>query len=267
MQNKKRRLLLGLVFILSLAIVVLSCLVYQKIFYYTQGPQAPFPQLIYAAPPFPEIPDGVWLHRVNSPERLRHFLHDYSGFEMDVYYDDQRDSFNVDHDNRDFGTTLDDMLAVLKEKSDAYLWLDVKNLNAQNTEHLHACLDVLLRKHGINKMQILIESPAVELLSAYASAGYLTSFYLWPKAGMDAQGQINELRARFYRSGAAAVSTDLVYYDLAKAAFPGVPLLFWDMKSYSRKPLTWLASSLRRHLLFRDSQVKVLLVGDRNLRR
>lgn len=64
---------------------------------------------------------------------------------------------------------------------------------------------------------------------------------------MDAQGQINELRARFYRSGAAWCPTDLVYYDLAKAAFPGVPLLFWDMKSYSRKPLTWLASSLRRH--------------------
>lgn len=74
------------------------------------------------------------------------------------------------------------------------------------------------------------------------------------------------MRARFYASGVTAVSSDLRNYDIVKAAFPDVPWLFWDLKSYNRSNiLKIIASRIRRRLLFNEPNVMVLLVGDRKM--
>ena len=265
MLNRRKVQLFIVVLVILSILSILSAALYRKTFYYTGNTAEKFPILTREASIFPKITDGVWLHRVNSVERLEYFINDFSGFEMDIYYNDALDNFNVDHDNRDYGTTLDDMLATLTHKPEAYLWLDVKNLSAENAKAVFARLEFLFQKHHISKNHVIVESPAIETLNGYAAAGYLTSYYFSSPSGPPTREIMEKARARFYSSDVTAVSADLVYYDMINAAFPSVPHLFWDLKSYSRKPLDRIAALIRKHLLSNNPEVKVLLVRDKTL--
>ncbi len=255
-----------------LVLCYLAYAIYHKLFYYTHNEIASFPHLSYAPSQQLDVPDGIWLHRVNSPERLAYFLNDYAGFEMDIYYDSSRNFFNVDHDNRDFNTTLRDMFNTLKkgEKTgkNVWVWLDFKNLDDGNKDMALAHLETLLAECPIPRDHIIVESSAIEALKPFHDKGYVTSFYFTPPSGPDWREQTEQLRERFYRSGSTAVSSHLANYDLVKAAFPNAPWLFWDMKSYNRSNvLTFIAARIRRKTLFRTPNVEVLLVGDRKMRR
>lgn len=267
MLSRKKILFRGGAAALLSAVIILSGVIYHKTFYYTGDAAETFPALNRNASTFPKIADGIWLHRVNSIERLNYFLNDFSGFEMDLYYNDKLDNFNVDHNNKDYHTTLDAMLAAAEQKPGVYLWLDVKNLSIKNAEAVFSRLGFLFQKHNVAKDHVIIESPVIEALNGYAAAGYLTSYYFAAPDGPPDRERLDKLRARFYNSDVRAVSSDLVYYDLIGAAFPGIPHLFWDLKSYSRKPLTRIAALIRMRAIFNDPDVKVLLVGDFRLRR
>lgn len=251
---------------LIICLIIISCIIYNTIFYYTNKKIEPFINHTYCISKSLNISDGVWLHRVNNPERARYFLHSFSGFEIDIYYDDTKNIFNVDHDNRDYNTTLYDMLSVIREQNQVWIWLDFKNLNNGNKEKARARLDELLSIFSMPKDHIIVESPAIEQLKVFGDEGYRTSFYFTPPSGADWRAQMELVRARFYASGVTAVSSDLRNYDIVKAAFPDVPWLFWDLKSYNRSNiLKIIASRIRRRLLFNEPNVMVLLVGDRKM--
>lgn len=251
-----------------IALIAVSYRIYNKTFYYTNKDITPFANTTYRISKPLNISDGVWLHRVNSPERARYFLNSFSGFEMDIYYDDTKNIFNIDHDNRDYNTTLYDMLSVIKEREHIWIWLDFKNLNTNNKEKAKIRLNELISTFSIPKDHIIVESPAIEQLKIFTDEGYVTSFYFTPPSGEAWREKMELLRARFYASGVTAVSSDLRHHDIVKAAFSNVPWLFWDMKSYNRRNiLTFIAGRIRRLLLFNEPNVRVLLVGEKELLR
>ena len=251
-----------------IASIIILYRTYNKIFYYTNQNIQPFSNLTYHVSKSLDIPDGIWLHRVNSPERAKYFLNSFSGFEMDIYYDDTKNIFNVDHDNRDYNSTLYDMFSVIKDRKYVWIWLDFKNLNNANKEKANLRLNELISIFSIPKEHIIVESPAIEQLKIFTDDGYPTSFYFTPPSGESWREKMELVRARFYASGVTAVSSDLCHYDIVKAAFSNVPWLFWDLKSYNRRNiLTFIAGHIRRLLLFNEPNVRVLLVGEQKILR
>ncbi len=251
-------------------ISVFAYMVYTRIFYYTGHDFAPFPLRTYTSCQRIDIPERIWLHRVNSIERAEYFLHEYSGFEIDIYYDPARDIFNVDHDNRDFNTSLYDMFACLSKKGEKsfWVWLDFKNLDKSNMDKALNRLEFLAMKFSVPRNHIIVESSSIEDLSVFHQASYITSFYFIPPPKEDFFNRMEKLRNRFYTSGVVAVSSDLKYHDLVEKAFPNVPWLFWDLKSYTKRNVVkFVASRIRRHILLKEQNIKVLLVKDDYLRR
>lgn len=257
----------ALLFLIILASGIIS--LYQKVMYYTgKGEAYSFPQRIYEPKqPLAEFEDGIWLHRVNSTERAEYYLSEYAGFEIDIWYDSSKNAFNVDHDNRDYNTSLHDMFSVLANKADVYIWLDFKNLNNENKGAGLARLNGLMSEFPSLKNHIIVESPQIRELEVFHNQGIITSFYFTPPSGPDWREAMGELQKQFYNSGITAVSSDLVNYDLAKAAFSNVPLLFWDMRSYDRKISRLIAAHIRRNILLHEPNIKVLLVGETELAR
>lgn len=252
--------------VLLFLIILASCIIslYQKVMYYTDKKEYSFPQQIYEPKhPIAKFEDGTWLHRVNSPERAEYYLSKYAGFEIDIWYDSSKNVFNVDHDNRDYNTTLHDMFSVLANKAGVYIWLDFKNLNNGNKQAGLDRLNNLISEFPSLKNHIIVESPQIRELEAFHNQGIITSFYFSPPSGPSWREAMSELQKQFYNSGITAVSSDLVNYDLAKAAFPNVPLLFWDLKSYSHKISRRIATRIRRNILLHDPNIKILLVGEK----
>ena len=75
-----------------------------------------------------------WVKAVNTVQSIEQLNMDAPGFEMDVYFDTTKNYLQVFHDSsqQDY-TKIEDILKVYKErKLSCPIWLDFKNLFAQN---------------------------------------------------------------------------------------------------------------------------------------
>ena len=75
-----------------------------------------------------------WVKAVNTLQRIKQLNTDAPGFEMDVYFDTAKNYLEVYHDSSEQGyPKIEQILKVYKErKLSCSIWLDFKNLSAQN---------------------------------------------------------------------------------------------------------------------------------------
>lgn len=125
---------------------------------------------------FQEIPEKFWLHRVNSPLKMKEFIEKYRGFEMDVIYNEEAGTFNNSHDAEDGFVFLKDTLA--QYKSNKGIWFDIKNLTKTNSSNAEACLSRLIADSGVNKKDAIVESHCLPCLNIFASKGWKTAYYI-----------------------------------------------------------------------------------------
>jgi hypothetical protein len=238
--------------------------IYDKFFYYYKPYDIPEYESIKPKTNFPTFNDKIWLHRCNSIERMTYYLSKYNGFETDAYYNTPEDYFNIDHDNVDRNTRLEDIFVLLTDHGKPYLWIDFKNLSETTCDGALRKLETLCRKYAFPKDRLVVESPHIELLNKFANAGFPTSFYFHMPSG-DIVTQLDSMRMRFIRSKVHAVSSDLRDAYCVERVFKGVPHLYWDMKSLNTQPLTFIAAQLRRSWLMSRDSVAVLLVREKHL--
>lgn len=161
---------------------------------------------------FQDIPEKFWLHRVNSPLKMKEFAEKYSGFEMDALYNEKDRIFNNSHDAGDGQVPLSETLKFLKPSKGA--WFDVKNLTEANSFNAEEDLSKIVKEAGIDKNKCIVESHCVPCLNFFASKGWKTAFYLIDegKRQEDVKTQIYEA----YKSNCKYLSMDGHMYELVK---------------------------------------------------
>lgn len=166
----------------------------------------------------------IWIHRTNTPSKLRHYYDDYAGFEMDVNFNMKTGKYNVDHNKIDGNASLDDMFKGLKDPSVKFFWIDFKNLSAENKDAALASLNGTVEKYGLAKSRFVVESPDPEHLTGFAEAGYLTSAYFPYFSPYDNPEKVKEIIQetirRFEASNTTYVSGDLRYINYLTYYFP-----------------------------------------------
>ncbi len=125
--------------------------------------------------------DAVWIHKVNTVEKLRSVQDRFSGIEMDVAYIDGR--FFMGHwpEEQPSGLVLDSMLGALSDISRHRFWIDFKNLADLDETEARAALDTLsaiTARHGLPRERMIIESTTPQKLTAFTDAGFKTSYWI-----------------------------------------------------------------------------------------
>ena len=177
------------------------------------------------------IPKGsVWLHMVNSRDKLERFFNDCDGFEMDINYNDQKKYFNVSRNNINGNENLADMLKDIDGLDQKYLWFDFKNLSDKNKKITLDALNKIAEENGLKKEKIIVESKDPISLELFSNAGYYTSFdldcYKWGDIER-ARYLISDNIEKLKQSKVDFVSSDAKYFDVVKYCFPSMPHLFW----------------------------------------
>lgn len=209
----------------------------------------------------PGFATKVWVHRVDSIERAVLMGRRYQGMEIDVVYDSTADYYDVGHPPvPSAGISLERLLAAVPEVEGHYFWLDVKNLTESNAEAACRRLVALARQFDIVG-KVIVESPNPRALSCFTAAGFYTSYYLFPDAGLESMGP--EEVARYYREVKAnlaasrvnALSSSYRSLPFIETYFPEADVLLWYLEPektlQARVALAWLE---------RSSRVRVILV-------
>lgn len=124
---------------------------------------------------FQDIPEKIWLHRVNSSGKLAQFAQKYSGFELDIIFNDDQKGFENSHDRTNPPVKLEDTLKSYKQGK---IWFDVKNLTPATSSAAEAILQKTITEAGVKKENCLVESPCVPCLSAFKAKGWETALYI-----------------------------------------------------------------------------------------
>jgi hypothetical protein len=125
--------------------------------------------------------DKIWVHRVNSVEKLKQSEAIFSGVELDLVFnrDGAGGTFDVNHPPADsIDLSLDDYLSNSDPPGSMTDWLDIKNLTDQNKREVLARLQWIVKRHDLRTDQIIAESPKFEALRQLSEGGLLTSYYL-----------------------------------------------------------------------------------------
>lgn len=184
----------------------------------------------------------IWLHRVDSPQKLTELGERFSGLELDLTYFPMLHAFENTHGNeagKDEPTPVEHPLeATLKayqqQNQHQWLWLDFKNLTEDNATQAAEDLRALFERYHIDKSRAIIESGNAAALAMLTKHGYKTSYYVpYYDFSRMTQEEINaaatEINTIAHSGQVSALSFCGIYYDFIKQLpLPEhFPLLTW----------------------------------------
>jgi hypothetical protein len=181
-----------------------------------------------------------WKKDIDTREQMDKLNTDLPGFECDVYFDIDKNIFDVYHDpGKSKGLNLDDLLQLyLQRKMSGSIWLDVKNLKDANSKSALALLTRLRSKYKLQN-KILVESARADLLTAFSDSAFYTSYYIpffnpYKINNSKTKFWVDSISAVIIKSRVNALSGYYFQYSFLSYYFPQYPVLTWvDHSSFS----------------------------------
>jgi len=174
-----------------------------------------------------------WAQAINTVELMNALPAKTSGIECDIYFNLQKNNFEVHHDpDKPTGLSLETLMQAYHDKKlRASFWLDFKDLNKENQQQALTELSRLRGKFGLMN-KLLVESSQAELLGPFTDSGFFTSYYTPPfnpyLIGRDEiKYWTDSLSAVIRQSRVNALSGYYYQYSFLHECFPNYPIITW----------------------------------------
>ena len=218
------------------------------------------PQLLQPTSKALIITAKEWKKAVNSLAVMQGLPSDLAGFEMDVYFDTAKNSFQVYHDSAVFSSqSLEGLLEMYQQrKLTSSIWLDFKNLSNRNEKQSLLYLSDLREKFALQQ-KIIVESTEPQYLQSFNDKGFFTSYYTpyfnpYSISVNDLHVFVDSITATLKKYNVSALSGYYFQMPALKRYFPSYPLLSWaDSDRFS------FVSFLFHRKLQREPALNVLL--------
>lgn len=201
-----------------------------------------------------------WVKAANTPQHISVLPAETPGIEIDVYFDQEKNTFFAYHDSSHLSNITLDSILIQKKKilPLAAIWLDYKNLDTSKVVLSAQKIDQLKNRFNLDK-KIIIESSDAKALQGFCQAGYYTSYYVPfhnPYKSKEEQtiSFIDSIAGMIQKYPASALSGYYFQYPLLKKFFPNYPLLIWADKSSISA-----VGYFFRHQVEKDSSVRIFL--------
>lgn len=192
----------------------------------------------------------LWVHRVNSYERLQAVQEYFGGFETDLVFDKAANTFSITHPPAPAGDlTADDYFRWLK-LSGKKMWLDIKDLQPADAE---AAVQYFIRSDSLYGIRdkVVVESSVPVFVNKLASKGFIVSYLVLPQylAGNERDTVPNLLPEVSF------VSQEDRFVDALKRHYPGKKIITWALSFDNYYNFSHLRS------LLSDPSIAIVLIN------
>ena len=201
-------------------------------------------------------PDKLWAHRVLDYNDVNNKYADFSGIEVDVFFELDQNVFDVRHHGSFKGNTLLDYLKNIND-NELYFWVDLKNLNKKNVFAVVERLNELV-ENNVRKEHLIIESKNIELLVLLQSEGFYVSYWLPSFNLFKSIYEVYQVKANLKKYKPNAISCSYHDVDFYSRKFPDYNLHCWTNGLVETKDIDKI-----RKISLRNN-VKVILVDFEN---
>ncbi|MEJ6791611.1 MAG: hypothetical protein QNK89_02435 [Lacinutrix sp.] len=206
----------------------------------------------------------VFAHRVNSLEKQKQALNYFEGIEVDLVYLKNKNVLDVNHPpSASINLTFETYLAQIDSNHFPFLWLDIKGLDATNSDSILLKLNTLFESRKYPKNKVLIETLSPEALPKFIEAGYKASYYfksnLYKLPKEDLITEINAIQIILDQQPEIGISSNYENYELMKTYFPNKTKYLWAVTSFYNFKYFKVRDALE------DNNVAVVLTKFRSL--
>lgn len=204
--------------------------------------------------------DKIWAHRVNSKEKLNSALNFYSGVELDLVYNSEKNIFDVNHPPvKSINLTFEEYLSEINKDKNPGIWLDIKNLNKDNSRLIFNRLIKIFDAINYNIENVLVETRYPEALPLFTEKGFITSYYLPSnlrnKKTVALASEIQKINKVLLKQPNIGISTNYKDYLVLQEYFPKKDKYLWMTTSITER---WFQKT---RSILKDEKVKVVLVS------
>ena len=175
---------------------------------------------------FYDLDDKLWAHRILDPNKLNSLSDEFIGYEIDVYFDNEKKKFKISHHGESNNYNLISYLNEIKGLDNVKLWIDFKNLDSLNVESSVIILDKIANKYAI-KSNIIIESKNIALLSLFKLNGFYISYWLPSFHFIKSVFNIIDIRDDLIDYEPNAISMPSSSVSFYSKKFPNYPVHCW----------------------------------------
>lgn len=176
--------------------------------------------------------EKVWIHRVNSIEKLKEVAKKYDRVEIDVVFQEGSNSFDVNHPpEKSINLSLQNYLSSIEISTKKRFWIDYKNLSNINMKNSCDKLDSICKTLNIKRNQIIVESTNPKYLKPFSHRGFNTSYYLpatlnkVPKELLNEKMKSIKITANLNKTN--FISANMSDYEIIIEHFPDNRILTW----------------------------------------
>jgi len=216
--------------------------------------------------------DKIWIHRVNSIQKLNEVQTEYVGVELDLVYNNDKDYFDVNHPPApSTGLSLENYFKSVKNPSKLKIWLDYKNLNGENETSSLRKLKSICEQYNISPDQMIVESRNPIFLTSFYNSGFTTSYYLPNSISHKTGKERDDLTAQITKDLDDAeitfISSNKADIPVLKEFFPNKQILTWTVHFESeiispfsiREVYNSAIRAHRKYKLLSDHRVEIVL--------
>ena len=117
----------------------------------------------------------IWKHRFLDPISNFNLMNNFNGFEVDVFYNHNKNIFEVKHHGKKSKLNLSEYFSFFE--NDKFFWIDFKNLNESNLIESYKKLNDICKNSNL-KQRIFIESKNIKYLNFFQQNGFLISYWV-----------------------------------------------------------------------------------------
>lgn len=215
--------------------------------------------------------DKIWVHRVNSVEKLNEVQDKYMGVELDVVYKQDDSIFDVHHPPApSTGLNLHDFLGGIQNPAAQKLWLDYKNLDDENEIRSLSRLQALCNQYGIPTQHIIVESMTPKHLASFSKAGFKTSYYLPRITGLISDQEdmlVQKINTSVTDYSIHFISADKIHLENLKTLFPEKEILTWIVNKEADNASFWELKKMynkfirarKKYAVLSNPKIKIVL--------
>ena len=184
-----------------------------------------YPSSFKSGSSFYNLKDKLWAHRVLDINRVNDLASEFNGFEVDVFYNQKFNQFEVKHHGNYSELSLDNYFNAYKDLSLKF-WIDFKNLNENNIDSSFLLLNTLSKKYDLKK-DIIIESTKIELLSKFKEEGFYISYWVPNYHFLKSIVNINRIKKNIIHYEPSVISMNYSSVAFYSRKFPNYPIHCW----------------------------------------
>lgn len=204
----------------------------------------------------------IGAHKCNSLSKLNSATKYFNRVELDLVYDAALDKLDIHHppEESPSGLYLEDYIKeVATYEKPIFMWLDVKNLYADNAILIYNRIHSVLKKYSIPKEKVLIETRYPEALPIFLENGFLSSYYITSRVenlkGADLKAALHSIKVILEKHPKMAISFSYEKYEVLSEAFPAVKKYIWQLVRVVN------LQGLQARKILNDDTVEVLLIN------